>query len=240
MEMSRFGAGTRLQSPTVYERKGCGADSGQLSIQPVLGLTRRRRRPLIRFAVDLALLCRIKQKLQETILVYQHLDPYAPHENNPEHVALLRGGVAEWNANRPDHPQLARVDMAGADLAGIDLSYADLSDANLSGVNLAGAELHTADMRRANLSRGNLSKANLYLANLNGANLRGVALTRAGLAEARLIGADLGEANMTGANLYLAHLRGARLTGADVAGANFAGAIDADLMATVGVPLQQP
>jgi uncharacterized protein YjbI with pentapeptide repeats len=114
---------------------------------------------------------------------------------NPEHVALLRKSVREWNEWRKANPEL-RVDLSGVDLSG-----AELSGANLSGADLSGAELRGAELRGANLWDGNLSEANLWEANLSGAYL---------------ITADFSDANLTLANLRRADLNGADLNGADL------------------------
>src|SRR5712691_8862374 len=57
-----------------------------------------------------------------------------------QHLAVLKQGVAAWNAWRREHPEIPP-----------DLSEADLSEADLSGANL----------RHANLVRANLSHAYL-------------------------------------------------------------------------------
>jgi hypothetical protein len=119
---------------------------------------------------------------------------------NDEHVALLKQGVATWNARRdwrPIHPNLSgailsganlrRADLCKADLSGANLSGADLSDAILSGANLRGADLGSADLFGADLSG-----AALWLANLTGANLGG----------AQLIDTDLTEADLTGCRIF--------------------------------------
>jgi hypothetical protein len=94
---------------------------------------------------------------------------------NDEHVALLKQGVAAWNAWRrenPDvRPNLSEVYLWGADLSGADLSGADLSGANLTHANL----------NRANLNGAILEKAVLEYVDLMEANLSGADLSRAWL-----------------------------------------------------------
>src|SRR5258706_318055 len=71
---------------------------------------------------------------------------------NDEHVALLKKGVAAWNAWREENPHISP-----------DLTKANLSKANLSG----------ADPVRANLSGAMLMTATLVDTDLTGADLTG-------------------------------------------------------------------
>jgi len=158
---------------------------------------------------------------------------------NKKHVALLKQGVAAWNAwrheNRTISPNLsgadlARADLRGAYLLGADLrrailSGANLSKANLTKANLSGAILSETDLRGANLSdadlRGaNLSEANLRRADLSKANLRGADLRKADLSQGNLIQATLTRGNLSGANLARAKLGQANFDGADLTTAN--------------------
>jgi Pentapeptide repeats (8 copies) len=134
-----------------------------------------------------------------------------------EHVALLKQGVAAWNAWRDKNPDI-RPDLSGA----------DLSKANLSGANLSGADLSFADLYAANLCAAFLSKANLSGANLSGAylfaaNLSGANLGAANLFAANLSGANLGAANLGGVDLQFATLVEADLTDADLTGCRIYG-----------------
>jgi uncharacterized protein YjbI with pentapeptide repeats len=91
---------------------------------------------------------------------------------NDEHMAMLGGGAAAWNAWRAEEdetPDLSRASLRGLDLSGFDLSRADLRDADLRGTNLSGA----------NLSGTHLNGANLFKAVLDGADLAGAFLTEA-------------------------------------------------------------
>jgi uncharacterized protein YjbI with pentapeptide repeats len=53
---------------------------------------------------------------------------------NPEHVAMLKRGTADWNAWRSSvslvTPDLREADFANAELAGANLAYAQLHDAH--------------------------------------------------------------------------------------------------------------
>ena len=67
---------------------------------------------------------------------------------NDEHVALLKKGVAAWNAWRRENYNIP-VDLRGANFSGASLSKA----------LLFGARLNEANLSRANLSKANLSRA---------------------------------------------------------------------------------
>jgi uncharacterized protein YjbI with pentapeptide repeats len=157
---------------------------------------------------------------------------------NDEHVALLKQGVAAWNAwrdeNRNIRPDLSEANLSKADLSGVDLTGADLIKANFGGANLSGAKLIRAwlveaFLSAANLSGADLSEADLTWADLSAANLHAADLVLADLrvaklSGAKLIGADLTEANLKGANLSGANLGGADLRGAALVDADLTGA----------------
>ena len=111
---------------------------------------------------------------------------------NKKHVALLKQGVAAWNAwrheNRTISPNLSGADLARADLRGAYLLGADLRRAILSGANLARAKLGQANFDGADLTTANLSKANLAWASLQRAVLVGTDLTGADLTRCRIYG----------------------------------------------------
>src|SRR3954464_1572275 len=67
---------------------------------------------------------------------------------NTKHLALIKQGVAVWNAWRAAHLK-ARPDLLGASLFG-----ANLCGANLREADLRGADLSYADLSYANLARG--------------------------------------------------------------------------------------
>jgi hypothetical protein len=138
---------------------------------------------------------------------------------NDEHVALLKQGVAAWNAWRKENPDVFHTDLSWA-----DLRTANLSGAYLSGADLCGAYLREANLSGARLSRANLSGADLFEANLSRANLIGANLIGASLREANLSGAYLNGADLNGANLSKADLRTANLIKADLRRANLSGA----------------
>jgi hypothetical protein len=139
---------------------------------------------------------------------------------NDEHVAILKKGVAAWNAWRSKNPDIV-PDLQQADLIGANLIDADLSGASLGKANFSRADLHLAKLSGANLRGADLGEAHLIGANLRGANL----------GKANLCKADLSGANLGGATLIMANLIGANLSRANLSGANLGGAslVDTDL-----------
>jgi Pentapeptide repeats (8 copies) len=151
---------------------------------------------------------------------------------NDEHVALLKQGVAAWNAwraeNRNIRPNLSGAHLSEENLRGADLSTAilrgavlraaKLGKANLPLANLSETDLRWANLSKAKLGKATLSKANLSLTNLSGANLCQANLGGVNLERANLRGADL-----SGANLWSATLVGTDLTGADLTGCHIYG-----------------
>jgi uncharacterized protein YjbI with pentapeptide repeats len=171
---------------------------------------------------------------------------------NDEHVAMLKQGVAAWNAWRHSHPDVF-PDLSDSDLTQADLRMADLSRVNLSraklsgpepspilmglkllisdlseipehGADLSGANLRGADMKQANLRWALTKNADLTQADLRWADLLNVELDGANLTEANLIGADLDRSKLRAANLSKANLRAATLRGTNLTGANLSGA----------------
>jgi uncharacterized protein YjbI with pentapeptide repeats len=105
---------------------------------------------------------------------------------NDEHVALLKQGVAAWNAWRVENPDIRP----------------DLIQANLSGLDLSGARLYLTDLIDANLFGAKLGGADLADANLSGADLSGANLTGSNLQRAILIETDLTDADLTGCRVF--------------------------------------
>jgi uncharacterized protein YjbI with pentapeptide repeats len=144
---------------------------------------------------------------------------------NDEHVALLKQGVAAWNAWRDENPDI-RPDLSKANLIGKDLSGAILTKAYLRETLLIGALLNEAYLNEAFLSRAHLNGAHLSGAYLNFAHLNEANLRRAYLNEASLIGADLSGAYLNEANLSGAYLNDADLQGAILVDTDFSGGAD--------------
>jgi uncharacterized protein YjbI with pentapeptide repeats len=157
---------------------------------------------------------------------------------NPEHLAVLKQGVALWNRWRQEHPQLA-PQLDGADLRRATLEGADFRRASLTGVRLDEANLTGARIRKANLSEAGLGGAVLkyadftraflhgtsfVLANLSDADLSGAHLEDADLSWAKLIRTDLRSADLSGAKLGVADLNDASLCRARLGRADFTGA----------------
>jgi uncharacterized protein YjbI with pentapeptide repeats len=148
---------------------------------------------------------------------------------NPEHLELLKQGIASWNEWRKGNPRtvpdliganLSKADLSSAHLIGANLSGAFLSEAYLSEAKLGSADLSKADLREAYLTDAKLSRADLSGADLSGANLSKADLALANLAEADLSLANLYGANLFGADLSSAHLYGANLSSANLWSAN--------------------
>ena len=154
----------------------------------------------------------------------------------PQHLEILKQGVAAWNKWRDDNPG-EEPDLAGASLSKADLKQAnfretDLRWADLTRTNLSGAYLNRADLRRANLSQAIFKKANLSEANLSETCLSGADFSKADLKKAKFNGANLGGANLIEANLTKAELKQSNLSEAFVAWSCFG---DNDLSQTVGL-----
>ena len=141
---------------------------------------------------------------------------------NDGHIALLKKGVAAWNAWRDENANIL-PDLRKANLRNAKLGEANLFGANLTGANLTEASLTEATLRKANLikadlRRGDLRGANLSEANLSRAELNGAYLSDANLTGANLTGADLREADLYGTTLVDTDLTGADLTGCRIYG----------------------
>ena len=143
---------------------------------------------------------------------------------NPQHMAWIKEGVADWNARRRGAP--FTPDLSGANLSDINLSYADLSGVDLSAVNIHGANLSYANLSHTNLSDADLTDSDLTGADLSKANLFGARLARAEISQGNLSEADLSFANLANADLPMACLTKADLFHADLSNANL---LSADL-----------
>jgi uncharacterized protein YjbI with pentapeptide repeats len=135
---------------------------------------------------------------------------------NPEHVEVLKKGIAAWNVWREQYPNI-RPKLDGIDLEGqhlrnanfklvdfsgailresrcykADFTGADLSDANLEWVLLSHTKLITSILRRANLEKSNLRWADATGADFTGSQLR----------YASLVGTVLQDAIVSGCSVY--------------------------------------
>jgi hypothetical protein len=81
---------------------------------------------------------------------------------NPEHLVLIKRGVAAWNDWREKHPDQQP-----------NLNGADLNQEILRGINLSGATLDRAQLIGARLNGANLENATAVKTDFAGANLTG-------------------------------------------------------------------
>jgi uncharacterized protein YjbI with pentapeptide repeats len=136
---------------------------------------------------------------------------------NAEHVAVLDGGVDEWNKWRTEQgdlrPDLSEMTLTGRYLYGANLSWCNLSGTDLSGATLIRAKMLGASLCKAKLNEADCTSADLQLVALFGAEALCSTLCSANLLYAKLDGANLSGANLTNASL----------TGASVQGTNFRG-----------------
>ena len=126
---------------------------------------------------------------------------------NPEHLEILKQGVAVWNRwreeNRNKRPDLSLAFLSEADLSKINLSWGDLSGADLGGTNLRNASLIRTNLSKATLSRASLVKAdlrkavlieaNLYDTDFSRAKLKGTNFSQAFVSYTKFGAVDLGE-----------------------------------------------
>ncbi len=150
---------------------------------------------------------------------------------NPEHLAILKQGVAIWNTWRAENPTV-NIDLMSADLFKADLSGADLHEADLRRTNLRESNLSSANLSKAQLYRCNINRADLSNADLSGANLYRAYFGRADLSGANLSGADMQLSVLVETNLEGAILRNAKVHGISAWNLNLTNAIEKDLVIT--------
>jgi len=154
---------------------------------------------------------------------------------NEEHLAILKGGVEDWNTWRKENPAIL-PDLSEANFRGVNLRKACFKVAILDRADFSKADLREADFRgtkltetlfeSANLSRADFRKSfDLKGDNLKGANLRktllsGTDLRKVSFSEMDLSGSDLSFTNLNEAALNGSDLSAADLTGADLRKAN--------------------
>jgi hypothetical protein len=123
---------------------------------------------------------------------------------DPEHVAIIKQGVEEWNQWRKKQPDIK-----------VDLTRADLEEERLIGIDLHGVNLKRATFRGAVLSHANLTWANLIHTNLSETALNHADFRDAYLIDADLRAADLSNASFKGAQLSEVNLSRAVLKDTD-------------------------
>ncbi|MCE1248443.1 MAG: pentapeptide repeat-containing protein [Firmicutes bacterium] len=146
---------------------------------------------------------------------------------NPEHLALLKQSIQEFNKWRADNWNI-KPDLSGADLRGMNLFQANLTDTNLSSADLSDAILVSAEARSADFDHTNLAGAqcqgvNFSLSNMTRASFHGANLTGTSLQNCCLVEVDFTEADCTGALFNNSNLQNSTFYDAKVKGANFDG-----------------
>jgi hypothetical protein len=168
---------------------------------------------------------------------------------NPEHVAILKQGVAAWNKWRSENRHKLKETLPPAILLGqdstedesqtgfvlttehikeSDLAEVDLRSMDLRGINLSGVYLHGINARLANLSDGDFSGSRIFSgdfrnAKLEGADFRKAHILGASFEHANLARALFREARFLEVNLSYTDLGGADLTNAAITWINLAG-----------------
>jgi uncharacterized protein YjbI with pentapeptide repeats len=140
---------------------------------------------------------------------------------NPEHIDLLKSGVANWNAWREHFPQVV-PDLSDADLPELSAQGANLSNCVMDRVRLDGSNLisstfestrvtyssvsyvslSNASLRNANFSHSNISRTNLRRADCSGTNLESTDLKYSSLVGTNLSGTTLSESNVYGVSVW--------------------------------------
>ncbi len=118
---------------------------------------------------------------------------------SPEHLKILKQGMAVWNEWREDNPE-ARPNLRKANLDGENLRNFNFSDTNLRRADLSGADLSRANLRRADLRRTNLSGATLSESDLTSAILIETNLERAVLHGCLVYGVSAWNIKLNGAD----------------------------------------
>ena len=127
------------------------------------------------------------------------------------HLAILRGGVDEWNSWRTEHPEIRPL------LYDCDLTRETLL-IELNGADFANAVLINSDLRGQKLKGANFHEANLGGAKLDCADLTGANFCRTDLFDTKLPGAVLNNANLQGTQLAKTNFEGAHLIGCKIYG----------------------
>src|SRR5260370_30799614 len=98
---------------------------------------------------------------------------------NPEHLAILKQGVAEWNTWRKRRENATvTFDFTNADLHGVFLNGANLSRASLVAADLTDVLAFSCNFNEANLSNTNLAFSIFDSTDLSHADFRAARLHR--------------------------------------------------------------
>lgn len=153
---------------------------------------------------------------------------------NPEHLAILKQGVAVWNEWRENNPEI-RPDLFGETLEQVNLSRANLRDVTLEGAGLAKANLSGADLLRANLLAANLNEADLTGARLAQTNLTVASFVRASLIETDLSLAVMLRTDLNGADVSRSTMHLTTIGDVDLRMANGLASVVHDGPSTIGI-----
>ena len=145
---------------------------------------------------------------------------------NPEHVKILKEGVAAWNKWRNENPDTI-PDLSHADITGIDLPAVNLRRAQLSRTQMMFNDFSKADFRKAHLV-----ETGLFDSILDGADFSGAFAVYVNLSDAKLNLAKFNRTRFEYVNLSFAELKGADFTGLTMHSTVFG---DNDLSAVIGL-----
>jgi hypothetical protein len=155
---------------------------------------------------------------------------------NPEHLAILKQGIEQWNNWRQEFPNVD-PDLSDADLRlstggydGADFRRCNLSGAKLTGTSLRGADLSDANLFGAWLSACDLTKCSLYVADLTEADCHNTDFSGADLRRAYFI-----RTNLAGAVLNGARIRATTFVNLDFTGTNGLTAVEHNGPSGIGV-----
>jgi hypothetical protein len=100
---------------------------------------------------------------------------------NPQHLSILRNGIAHWNNWRRENPGI-HPDLSWTVLIGLapevnNFKGVDFSEANLEGVVLSGADLTKANFKGANLACAKLCRVSVSDADFTDANTQKAEIT---------------------------------------------------------------
>jgi tetratricopeptide (TPR) repeat protein len=167
---------------------------------------------------------------------------------NPEHLALLKKSIQEFNAWRAENWNI-KPDLSGADLRGMNLFQANLTDTNLASADLSDAILVSAEARSAdfdhtnmsgsqcqgvNFSLSNMTRASFHGANLTGSSLQNCCLVEVDFTNSDCTGALFNNSNMQNSTFYDAKVKGANFDGTNIHEAN----IYAEQFRDANIPLE--